>query len=397
MKLTSLLSMFTIAIAALPSVSSAAALDSLGHIHNLSFTGKDQQTLLLGAHHGLYSYQKNNAQLVSQQAFDVMGLARDAVSDVIFASGHPPQGGNTGLLRSDDGGKNFALVSEGLDGPVDFHQLSISAVDPKRIYGVHSGLQVSDDGGKSWKKAGDLPPKLLKLAASSTELTRLYAASEQGFFVSQDGGETWQKSLSAPATTVVTQQGRVFAFIVGQGLVVANESDMQWREIYNAFGLQVLLDLAISGDGERLVGLSQNGFLLESLDKGKNWNSLPPKQKPVTTQEKNGQKIFQANCQSCHGIEAVGETYSIEGLTTEGFLFAPALNGSMHGWHHTDEQLVKTIMEGSPRTDKMPAWKGTLSEADALDTVAYLKTLWGEKQKRCQGPGHMDRNCLQGR
>ncbi|MEH6473911.1 MAG: c-type cytochrome, partial [Halopseudomonas sp.] len=272
----------------------------------------------------------------------------------------------------------------------------ISTVDPKRIYGVHRGLQVSHDGGESWEKAGALPPKLLKLAASSTEINRLYAASEQGFFVSQDSGETWLKSLPSPATTVVTHQGRVFAFIVGQGLLVANESDMQWREIYNAFGLQVLLDLAVSGNGQRLVGLSQRGELLESQNKGKSWNSLPPKAQPVTAQEMTGQKIYQTNCQSCHGIEAVGETYSIEGLTTEGFLFAPALNGSMHGWHHTDEQLVKTIMDGSPRTDKMPAWKGTLSETDALAAIAYLKTFWGEKQKRCQGPGHMDKNCLQG-
>jgi mono/diheme cytochrome c family protein len=66
----------------------------------------------------------------------------------------------------------------------------------------------------------------------------------------------------------------------------------------------------------------------------------------------------------------------------------------MHGWHHTDEQLTQTILEGSPRTEKMPAWKATLDKNDALAIIAYLKTFWGETQKRCQGPGHMDRACL---
>ncbi|MEH6472296.1 MAG: hypothetical protein V7752_13695, partial [Halopseudomonas sp.] len=124
MKLNSLLSSFSLTLAVLPSLSSAGSLDSLGHIHNLTFAGDEQQTLLLGAHHGLFSYQHNNANRVSQQPFDVMGLTREPVSGVVFASGHPSHGGNTGLLRSDDDGKSFALVSEGLDGPVDFHQLA---------------------------------------------------------------------------------------------------------------------------------------------------------------------------------------------------------------------------------------------------------------------------------
>jgi mono/diheme cytochrome c family protein len=396
MKLKRFLSPIAFSAVALSAAVSGATLDSLGHIHNLVFAGEQQQTLLLGAHRGLYSYQKNRAQRVTQQPFDVMGLVQDPGTGVLFASGHPVQGGNSGLLRSDDGGRHFEPVSQGLNGPVDFHQLAVSAVDPKRIYGVHGGLQRSRDGGNSWTMAGELPPKLLQLAASSTEPERLYVASEQGFFVSQNSGDSWQRLFPEPATSVVTHQGRVFAFIVGKGLIVADESQLQWREIYNAFGLQVLLDLAVSGDGQRLVGLSQRGTLLESTDRGKSWGSLPAKSQPVTDQQKQGLQIYQANCKSCHGIEAVGETYSTEGLTTKGYLFAPALNGSMHGWHHTDQQLVQTILEGSARTSRMPAWKGSLSESDALSTIAYLKTLWGETQKRCQGPGHMDRGCLQG-
>ncbi|MEH6650310.1 MAG: c-type cytochrome [Motiliproteus sp.] len=396
MTIKRLLPSLALSLAVLSPVTNAATLENIGHIHNLAFAGAQQQTLLLGAHHGLYAYEQNKVRQISADSFDIMSLAKSSDQDVIYASGHPATGGNAGLLRSGDGGQSFIQISEGLDGPVDFHHLSISPINSQLIYGVHGGLQISRDGGKSWVKQGELPQKMLKLTASGFQKNRLYAASEVGLFMSEDAGLNWQVLLSQPATSVIINKTEVLAFVVGKGLISASESTLQWREINNSFGTQVLLDLALSGDGQRYVGLNQYGSLVESRDRGTNWQSLPAKPQPQTAQEKRGLTLFQANCQSCHGIEAVGETYSIEGLTTPGFVFAPALNGSMHGWHHTDEQLVKTILEGSPRTPKMPAWKGTLSEADVLATIGYLKTLWGDTQKRCQGPGHMDRNCLKG-
>jgi len=381
-------------LAPLGSLAEASVLDPLGHIHGLTFGGEQRQTLLLGSHHGLYAYDATQPRLLSSQPFDIMGLSRDAGSQTLFASGHPPAGGNTGLLRSSDGGRTFEQVSPGLDGPVDFHQLTVSASDPQVIYGVHGSLQVSRDGGESWTKTGQVPAKLLKLAASSLDSERLYAASETGLLLSKDGGRNWESLFPHPATTVRVDGDAVYAFVVGQGLIRADEESLEWKAVANRFGAQVLLDLAIAGDGQRLVGLNQFGALVESLDAGRGWRSLPAKPAPVTAQAQQGKGLYETHCQSCHGIEAVGETYSIEGLTTPDFFFAPALNGSMHGWHHTDEQLTQTILEGSPRTEKMPAWKATLDQDDALAIIAYLKTFWGETQKRCQGPGHMDRACL---
>ncbi|OMH31795.1 c-type cytochrome [Motiliproteus sp. MSK22-1] len=398
MKPKYLLPSLLLSFALTPLMTKAEPIENIGHIHNLTFAGENQQTLILGAHIGLFSYEQNSAKQISKESFDVMGLSREPVSGALYASGHPAKGGNLGLLRSDDEGKTFRSISKGINGPVDFHQLAVSSVDPKIVYGVHDGLQVSADGGINWKEGGKLPPKLLQLAASDIKPNKLFAASEQGLFVSDNNGDSWQRILSYPTTSVLVNKGSIFAFVVGKGLVVAEEAEeMQWREINNTFGSQVLLDFAITADGHRLVGLSQYGALLESVDQGRNWQSLPAKPLPVTVQEKNGQIIFQTNCQSCHGIAGVGETYSTEGLTTKGYIFAPALNGSAHAWHHTDDQLLKTIMEGSPRTSKMPAWKATLSKDDALDAIAYLKSLWGETQKRCQGPKHMDRACIGGK
>jgi len=66
----------------------------------------------------------------------------------------------------------------------------------------------------------------------------------------------------------------------------------------------------------------------------------------------------------------------------------------MYAWHHTDDDLVKTILEGSSRESCMRGFKGVLQENQARENVAYLKSLWGTRALACQGPLHMDRECL---
>ena len=74
------------------------------------------------------------------------------------------------------------------------------------------------------------------------------------------------------------------------------------------------------------------------------------------------------------------------------YFVPPALDDSQHAWHHSDEDLIKMILEGSPRTKQMPSWKKLLSKRDAADLVAYMKSLWGSRALECQGPKHM--SCL---
>jgi mono/diheme cytochrome c family protein len=90
----------------------------------------------------------------------------------------------------------------------------------------------------------------------------------------------------------------------------------------------------------------------------------------------------------------VGENHSHQTLFNPRYIRAPALDDSTHAWHHTDDDLVKTILEGSSREPRMQAFKGVLGESDARDIVTYMKGLWGRRALACQGPKHMDRECL---
>lgn len=111
--------------------------------------------------------------------------------------------------------------------------------------------------------------------------------------------------------------------------------------------------------------------------------------KPDQRAALRGAKLYKNFCQSCHGERGVGETAYPWNVGKPGYFPAPALDDSQHAWHHSDEDLVKFIREGSPRTPRMPAWKKNLSEQNIRDIVAYMKSLWGPRALECQGPKHM--------
>lgn len=110
---------------------------------------------------------------------------------------------------------------------------------------------------------------------------------------------------------------------------------------------------------------------------------------PDPAATKRGGKLYDQYCESCHGANGVGEPPIPASLRLPGYFSAPALDDSQHAWHHSDEALARVILEGSRRTQRMPAWNNVLSAQDALDLVAYMKSLWSARALECQGPKHM--------
>ena len=98
--------------------------------------------------------------------------------------------------------------------------------------------------------------------------------------------------------------------------------------------------------------------------------------------------LYEKHCLACHQKDGVGESRIPLGIRNPDYIPAMPLNETSHAWHHSDEQLVKTIMNGISKRN-MPAWQHTLSEKEASHIVAYIKSLWGPKILACQGPKHM--------
>ncbi|MCA9839990.1 MAG: c-type cytochrome [Trueperaceae bacterium] len=86
-----------------------------------------------------------------------------------------------------------------------------------------------------------------------------------------------------------------------------------------------------------------------------------------------GQEIYNANCALCHGETGTG--YAQETIP------APALNGSMHAWHHSDDQILALIRQGG---NVMPAVGKDWSDEEVEAVWAYVKQWWTLQQRKAQ-------------
>jgi photosystem II stability/assembly factor-like uncharacterized protein len=194
------------------------------HIHGLAVDKQDPSRLLIATHHGLFRADPDGAAERISPVQDFMGFnPHPSNPTTLFASGHSAEGGNLGFITSTDGGKNWKVVSPGAGGPVDFHQMTVSPADPNTIYGAYRGLQVSRDAGETWEVVGPTPERLIDLAASAQSADTLYAATEGGLSISTNAGKVWKPLIEeVPVSLVeVTPDGRLYAFVIGRGLVKA--------------------------------------------------------------------------------------------------------------------------------------------------------------------------------
>lgn len=251
----------------------------ISHIHGIAVDQQDSNVLWIATHYGLFRAEGGMAQRISGNTDDYMGFSpHPSDPDTFYASGHPAGGGNLGVIKSEDGGRNWQQIAKGAGGPVDFHGMDVSAADPDVMYGLYGQVQVSRDGGRSWEIAGAPPADVFGLAASAIDAETVYAATRSGLMVSRDAGKSWRfaYSVEQPASMVETAPGgMIYAVVMGRGLVKAEESNLQWETLNNDFGDRVLLHLAVDpSDPDRLFAVNQDGQILESSDGGRNWQAF---------------------------------------------------------------------------------------------------------------------------
>jgi mono/diheme cytochrome c family protein len=329
---------------------------------------------------------EGDAELLPAPRGTLMSLAVHPNSpNILLLGGHTPEKGNLGVLRSTDGGLSWKKISGIGSGQVGFHIMEISKANPDVVYGISDALNLSADGGRTWRTAGPLPQELFHFAASSLRADKIFAATQRGLLVYRGTGAKWEPihPMKHPATMIhVTPRGRLFAFVVGVGLITAKEENLSWSVLSNRFQDRVLLRMAIDpSDPNRLYAVTYTGAVVTSRDGGKSWLAFEGSHNANPGKISRGRKLFGELCKSCHGSNGQG------GIPENP---APALDDSAHAWHHSDRGLVKTILEGSPRQGSpMIAWKHLLSRKDAEGIVAYLKSSWSFRSIACQGARHM--------
>lgn len=208
--------------------------------------------------------------------FDVMGLTTSGVQS--FASGHPGpttsdsfDGPNLGLLASPDYGESWEVVS--LAGETDFHDLSASASDPYRIYGLEGdSLQRSDNGGSSWVELGTLEARDIQAMADNADV--IYATTADGLKVSTDSGASFSLALDAPRLLLIAEgasEQRLIGIDV-DGLVWSRISPSEgWVSSGNVEGVpQAIKVMPASG---RIIVADDRGISI-SDDLGQTWTTV---------------------------------------------------------------------------------------------------------------------------
>ena len=102
-----------------------------------------------------------------------------------------------------------------------------------------------------------------------------------------------------------------------------------------------------------------------------------------------GEPLYQQHCASSHGARLEGRQ-NWTSRDARGRLPAPPHDDRGHTWHHDDEVLFEVTKYGIGKhappgyESDMPAFGKTMSDADILATLAYIKSRWSTSvhQKR---------------
>jgi len=254
------------------------------HIHGLGIDPSDRSILYIATHGDFYQSINGEPPLkVDEQRADYMAFnAPYSQGAPLYASGHPATGGNTGLIKSADGGKTWQQVATVLDPPVDFHAMGISKSDPNLIIGFDSagrGLFKTIDAGQNWQTL-EFPDYISALAISPNDHNIVFAATGKGIYQSSDGANTWTQIEQYNGLLVFTlafdENGTLYASTDTFGLSKSVDLGKTWETI-NSPNLTIMsIAVDVQNNILYIAGYVPDGFqeVYKSSDNGNTWDLI---------------------------------------------------------------------------------------------------------------------------
>ena len=261
------------------------------HGHGLAVDVLDPSKVYIATHHGLMMLT-NDKELyrVGKKEDDYMGFSMHPTNPkMMFSSGHPEFGGNLGFQISEDGGFTWKKISNGINGPVDFHSMAVSQANPSIIYGwFANALQRSLDGGETWKL---IPTNLLELSKGAgiynlvsdpKDENVIYAGTGLGLFVSKDKANSWNllseelKDVAIISLAINPDNpSEMLSFTPKFGLAKSADSGLTWNKVNENFEDDLIYYIAYSKIDPKIVYLlTKRNFIYKSLDSGNIWSKI---------------------------------------------------------------------------------------------------------------------------
>jgi photosystem II stability/assembly factor-like uncharacterized protein len=240
-----------------------------GHVHGVGVNPADG-TVYAATHYGLFRLSAQRAPVrVADRIQDFMGFTVVG-PDHFLASGHPAEGflgpKSVGLIESIDGGNTW--TSRSLEDQADFHALRFRH---DLVYGYNSltgAFMVSADQ-KTWETRTKLP--MADFAISPDDQNVLVATTEQGLLRSEDGGLSFTPT-SAPLLLLISwADDDTLVGVTPEGVLqVSGDKGSTWQQRGALDGSPEALEATNSDD----IYAAAGGAVMASTDGGRTFTVI---------------------------------------------------------------------------------------------------------------------------
>lgn len=259
----------------------AEIITRLQDAHGLAVDREDPSRVYIATHTGLLAMIDDNEFVrVSEARDDYMGFsAHPTDANAFYSSGHPSRGGNIGFQKSTDGGKTWTKVSDGVNGPVDFHAMTVSQTNPSIIYGTYQGqLQRSTNEGKDWELVQSALTGIYTLTTSPDNENVVYAGTANGLQVSDDKGNTWESlGLDGTISSVAVNPDnskKIVAYGIDAGLMETSDGGKSWQ-VVDGYNDDLIMYISYDPQNTDVIyAINQSLEIYKSTDGATTWGKV---------------------------------------------------------------------------------------------------------------------------
>ena len=183
-----------------------------------------------------------------------------------------------GVLRSSDGGSTWRITTGW--NITEVLKIKVNPNNPAIAYAASAyGVFRTKDGGETWQEnnKGFPKPFVADVVIDRGNVSRLFAATEEGVYLSINAGDRWRRvGLEGKGVRTIVQHpaDRTF-FLAGtedDGVFVSHDGGRQWKPSNDGLAHRTVYAIACDRENPAILYVgTHGGGVYQSSDGGKRW------------------------------------------------------------------------------------------------------------------------------